>query len=68
MTEPVSSFMVCEDDNAISSQLKDFWKLEDVAIRAPSVEDSDCENHFVSNTVRNNEWWQICGIPTTQVT
>ena len=33
MTKPVSSFMVFENDSAISSQLKEFWKLEEVSIR-----------------------------------
>ena len=36
MTKPVSSFIACEDNNAISSQLKYFWNLEDVAVRAVS--------------------------------
>ena len=63
MTKPVSSFMLCEDDNAISSQLKDFWKLEDLAIRTPSVEDSDCETHFVSNTVRNKDGRFVVSLP-----
>ena len=63
MTKPVSSFIACEDNNAISSQLKDFHKLEDVAIRAPSIEDSECENHFVSNTVRNNDGRFVVSLP-----
>ena len=68
MTKLVSSFIACEDNNAISSQLKDFWKLEEVAIRAPSVEDSECESHFVSNTFRNNHGRFVVSLPRRSYT
>ena len=63
MTKPVSSFIACEDNNAISSQLKDFWQLEDVAVRTPSVEDSECESHFIANTFRNNSGRFVVSLP-----
>ena len=56
-------FIACEDNNAISSQLKDFWNLEDVAVRAPSVEDSEWESHFVSNTFRNSDGRFVVSLP-----
>ena len=39
MTKPVSSFIAFDDNNAISSQLKAFWQLEDVSCRTRSDED-----------------------------
>ena len=37
--------------------------MEDVAARAPSVEDSECESHFVANTFRNNSGRFVVSLP-----
>ena len=55
--------MVCKDDNQISSQLKEFWKLEEISSREARSEDSPCERHFVENTSRNRDGRFVVALP-----
>ena len=56
--------MVCKDDSQISSQLKEFWKMEEISSRDhPYSEDSACEKHFVTNTARNHEGRFVVSLP-----
>ena len=63
MTKPVSSFIARDDNNAISSQLKTFWQLEDVSCRTPSAQDTECEDHFLANTYRNDSGRFVVSLP-----
>ncbi|XP_046395767.1 uncharacterized protein LOC124163028 [Ischnura elegans] len=60
--QPLETFVVRECSN-LEEQLRRFWELEDMNQKPSTVEERECEDHFVKNTRRDHTGRFIVRLP-----